>query len=130
MLARWRARKAAGQVEPFVLFPQGTTCAVGTVCEFQPRVAELLAPEERLRPVAVDIVSPLPFVELRGLGGTNVSDLIWWVGAGLNVPGAARRRSARAGPGLLVFGQPQLPRALAFCWFSSSLLGWEEGTPQ
>ncbi|GBF89312.1 phospholipid phosphatase [Raphidocelis subcapitata] len=78
MLSRWRARKAAGQVEPFVLFPQGTTCAVDSVCEFQPRVAQLLGPGERLRPVAVDIISPLPFVELRGLGSTNVSDLIWY----------------------------------------------------
>jgi hypothetical protein len=48
MLSRWRAAKAAGQVEPFVLFPQGTTCAVGSVCDFQPRVVELLRDGERV----------------------------------------------------------------------------------
>lgn len=48
MLNHWRARKAAGQVEPFVLFPQGTTCAVDSVCEFQPRVVELLQAGERV----------------------------------------------------------------------------------
>jgi hypothetical protein len=49
MISRWRALKAAGKVEPFVLFPQGTTCAVDAVCDFQPRVVELLRDGERVR---------------------------------------------------------------------------------
>jgi hypothetical protein len=45
---RWRARKAAGQVQPFVLFPQGTTCSVGRVVEFQPRLFEVAAKDEKV----------------------------------------------------------------------------------
>eukprot|EP00877_Chromochloris_zofingiensis_P013294 jgi/Chrzof1/8218/Cz03g01270.t1 len=47
--------------------------------EVQPRIFELLQGDEVIRPVAVDIISPLPFINLRGLGASNISDILYFM---------------------------------------------------
>eukprot|EP00877_Chromochloris_zofingiensis_P013290 jgi/Chrzof1/8214/Cz03g01230.t1 len=47
--------------------------------EVQPRIFELLQGNEVIRPVAVDIISPLPFINLRGLGASNISDILYFL---------------------------------------------------